>query len=220
MSDRLAVLVLVRRAVVFELRLYRSLLRWVLRRPDITPPGAEAFGYAQAVTPVMWLWIFASAAEIPIIHVLIPWHTVRITALVLAVWGLVWMVGLLASLKVYPHLLSGSALRVRYGASTSVVIPWREVAALTAERRDLPSTIRTLQPRETGTGTDLQVGVSGQINVRVVLRHPLTVPTPKGDLEITELSFFADDPRALVGRGRQLASSATADEAEQAGGTT
>jgi len=194
---------LVRRAVVFELDLYRSLLRWATRRPDVSYPGVEVFGYAQAVTPVLWLWIFASACEIPLLHLLVPWHTVQVVALVLGAWGLLWMVGLLASVTVYPHLLSSSALRVRHGASIDITIGWDAIATIAVQRRDLPSSVRTLQPSETGTGTDLQVGASGQVNVHAVLRQPMDVPTPQGTRCITELSFWADDPRALVARARR-----------------
>lgn len=193
---------LVRKGVVFELRLYRSLLRWVTRHPDVKGPEVEVFGYAKAVTPVMWLWIFASAVEVPLVHILIPWDTVRIVVLVLSVWGLVWMVGLLASINVYPHLLSESTLRVRHGASVDIPVPWAVIEMVKAEQRDLPSTVWTLQPRETERGTDLQVGVSGQVNVHAVLREPLTVDTPKGPMEIAELSFLVDEPRALVSRAR------------------
>lgn len=208
-----AVFFLVRRAVLFELRLYRSLFRWVTRRPAVPGSDVEVFGYAQAVTPVMWLWIFASAIEIPFFHLLIPWDTVRIVGLVLSSWGLLWMVGLLASLNVYPHLLSGSGLRVRYGASIDIHLPWDAISTITVQRRDLPSSVWTLQPRDSEGGTDLQVGVSGQVNVHAVLRRPMTVPTPKGSQQISELSFLADDPRALVARARQsLASKATSPD--------
>jgi hypothetical protein len=176
--------------------------RCLTRRRDVKGHDVEAFGYAKAVTPVMWLWIFASAVEVPLVHILIPWDTVRIVALVLSVWGLVWMVGLLASLNVYPHLVSPSTLRVRHGASVDIPLPWAAVETVKAERRDLPSTVWTLQPRKTERGTDLQVAVSGQVNVHAVLREPLTVVTPKGPMEITELSFLVDDPRALVTRAR------------------
>ena len=69
--------------------------------------------------------------------------------------------------------------------------------------------MRTMQFRETKSGTDLQVGVSGEVNVHAVLRHPLTVPTPKGDKEITELSFWVDDPKSFVGRARQATKTAS-----------
>ncbi|HEU4515459.1 MAG TPA: hypothetical protein VFR87_20295 [Nocardioidaceae bacterium] len=191
-------------AVVFELRLYRSLFRWLVRRPDLGGPEDTAFTYARTVTPVMWLWIFASAAELPLVHLLIPWDGLRIALLVVGVWGLVWMVGLLASLYVYPHLLGPAELRVRYGASHSITLPWTSVATVTHRQRDLDSSVWTLQPRDTEHGTDLQVAVSGQVNVHARLHAPTTVPTAKGDMEISELSFFADDPRAFVAHARTV----------------
>jgi hypothetical protein len=92
---------------------------------------------------------------------------------------------------------------VRHGASVDIAIPWDSIASVVAQRRDLPSSIRTLQPRETKSGTNLQVGVSGEVNVHAVLRHTLTVPTPKGNQRITGLSFWVDEPNALVARARQ-----------------
>jgi hypothetical protein len=215
--DRRSVFSLVRRALMFELRLYRSLFRWVTRRPVVPSPDVEAFGYAQAVAPIMWVWIFASGIEILVLHLLIPWPTVRIIALVISAWGLLWMLGFLASLNVYPHLLGDAALRIRHGASVDIAIPWDSIATIAVQRRDLPSSIRTLQLRETKGSTELQVGVSGQVNVHAVLRHPLTVTTPKGSQRITELSFWVDDPRALVARARQhLTSEATRQDQPRA----
>jgi hypothetical protein len=200
---------LARHAVVFELRLYRSLFRWLVRRPDLGGPDDQPFTYAKTVTPVMWLWIFASAAELPLVHLLVPWEGVRIALLVVGVWGLVWMVGLLASLYVYPHLLGATTLVVRNGASHRILVPWDRVASVSRRQQDLESTLWTLQPRQVDDGVDLQVGVSGQVNVHVQLREPTTVSTAKGDTELVALSFFADDPRALVTRARALVASST-----------
>jgi hypothetical protein len=200
---------LARHAVVFELRLYRSLVRWLVRRPDLGGPADQPFTYAKTVTPVMWLWIFASAAELPLVHLLVPWEGVRIALLVVGVWGLVWMVGLLASLYVYPHLLGTTTLVVRHGASHRIVVPWDSVAAVSRRQQDLESTVWTLQPRQVDDRVDLQVGVSGQVNVHVELREPTTVSTAKGDMELVALSFFADDPRALVTRARALVAPST-----------
>lgn len=195
---------LAKHAVVFELRLYRSLVRWVIRRPDLGGSEDVPFAYARSVTPVMWLWIFASGAEVAVAHLLVPWDGVRITLLAVGVWGLLWMVGLLASLHVHPHLLGRTRLLVRYGASHSITIPWDAVASVTQNRRDLDSSVWTLQPRETEHGVDLQVGVSGQVNMHARLRQPTTVSTVKGPMEIVELSFFADDPRALLADARTI----------------
>jgi hypothetical protein len=204
MADLLRLLRLLRRGVLFELRLYRALLRWVARRPAVPRWGAEAFGYSREVTPLLLLWIFASAIEIPFFHLLIPWHTVRVVGLVISAWGLLWMLGFLAGLKVYPHLLSSSSLRVRSGPSVDICVPWDAVESLKVGRRDLPSSSRTLQRRETAGGLNLQVATSGQVNVHAALRSTCTVTTPRGSEEITELSFWADEPAQLVARGREL----------------
>ncbi len=74
-------------ALVFEFNIYKSLQRWLLRRPSI-PTGFEPVGYAQLATPMMALWIFGSALELPLAHVLVPWHGLRIALLVTGVWGL------------------------------------------------------------------------------------------------------------------------------------
>jgi hypothetical protein len=170
----------------------------MFRRPSV-PAGAEPVGYAQAVTPVMSLWIFASAAELPLVHVLIPWDGVRIAALVLGVWGLVWMLGALAGLRIHPHLLTEDGLRVRNGALTEVVVPWSAVATARSVDLDLPSSVWTLQPEETPEGTHLRVGVSGRANVTIDLRRPLDVrPTRNREMTVARVSFWVDEPREVV----------------------
>ena len=206
----------VRRVLAFEHGLYRSLFRWLTRRPGVPGAGVEAFGYATTVTPLLWVWIALSAVELPFFHLLIPWQTARIVAFVLGVWGLIWMIGLLASLKIHPHLVSDSALRVRNGTTIDLPIAWDAVATIAFHRLDLPSS-RTLQRTQTDAGTDLQVGVSGQVNVHLTLRHPLSVSTPQGSESITGLRFWADDPRALVTRVRHHVTSALADRDQRGG---
>jgi hypothetical protein len=125
----------------------------------------------------MWLWIFGSAAEIPVAH---------------------------------PHLVSPRSLRVRHGATVDIEVPWDAVSGVSHRRRDLPSTIRKLQPRETECGTEMQVGVSGEVNVHLSLNRPISVPTATGEVEVRELSFLADDPRELVAQARRLAASGRA----------
>ena len=58
-------------AVLLELALYRSLVRWCARRPDV-PAGATPVGHAQLVGPMLWLWIFGSATEVVVIPLLPP----------------------------------------------------------------------------------------------------------------------------------------------------
>ena len=188
-------------AVVFEVRLYRSLARWVARRP-VVPPDARAATYHRSNAPVMWLWIFASAAELPLVHVLVPWEAPRLALLVLGVWGLVWMIGFLAATVVHPHLLDHEGIEVRSGAAHRIALPWSAVVSVATRREDLASTIWQLQPVEGTAGTDLNVG-GGEVNVHLTLREPTVVETARGPIEVVEVSFFADEPREVVAAVRE-----------------
>lgn len=184
-------------AVRFEVALYVALTRWLVRRPDV-PAGATPWGYARLVSPVLWLWIFGSATEVVVVHVITPWAGVRLALLVIGIWGLVWMLGLLASYRVYPHLADTTGIRVRLGKHADVGVPWSAIESAAAVKRDLRSTIRTFQPRETSSGPDLQIGVSGRTNVTLRLSVPIVVEVKGEPLEVTAVSFHADDPRPLV----------------------
>jgi len=198
---------LIRRAVLFELRIYRNLLRWVARRPDTR--GGEPFGYARLITPVLCLFIFGSAVETVVLHALLPWERIRLAADVLGVWGLLLMLGLLAGVRVHPHLLTSDALRVRYGGTIDLVLPWGAIESVVHRRKELESSVKTLRE----TGDELLVPVSNETNVRVALRRPTVVRTPRGEREVVAVSFLADDPKDLVARAKAHLSAPTAEAA-------
>ncbi|MCI0689908.1 MAG: hypothetical protein L0Y54_22115, partial [Sporichthyaceae bacterium] len=127
-----------RRVLAYELGLWRSLFRWVLRRP-VAEPGAEAFLYAAVLTPVFLAFIGVSAVELPVVHLLLPWEGVRRVVDVISAYGLLWMVGLLASMRVHPHVISDAGLRVRHGISVDVAIPWEAIATVRARQRSVPT---------------------------------------------------------------------------------
>lgn len=193
---------LVRWLVRLEIGIWRSLILLVARRVPGQRPGVQLFSYVRAVAPIMGAFIFVSALELPVVHLLLPWETVRLIADVLSIWGLLWMVGFLASMKVFPHLVDAQGLRVRYGTSTDIHIPWDAIASVTSRRGSMPSG-RTVQVERSADGTVVSVAVLKQTKVAVVLREPTTVELPEGMEEITELRFYADDPRALVAAARE-----------------
>lgn len=182
--------------------MWRSLYSWVRRRPPVGGPDAETFGYSTAVTPVIWTFIGVSAVEIPAVHVLIPWPTVRAVLLVVGVYGLVWMVGLLAGLKVHPHVVDAEGLRVRYGATVEFLVPWQEIAGVRLRRRSTEG-VRSIQAVGEGGDRALSVAISNQTTVDVVLSRPLPLLAARGDAEpVSAVYLHADDPSALVRRLR------------------
>jgi hypothetical protein len=199
-AGRSEVRTLARRALRFEAGIWLSLYRWIARRPRVRA-DAHAFGYAKAVEPVIWVFIVVSAIEVVVAHLLLPWPVVRAILLILGLWGLTWMVGMLASVKVNVHELSRDGVRARYGSNVDVLIPWTAVASVRPQRYDLPSS-RAVQLSDGPGGAVLSIGVSSQTNVRIALRSPVTVALPKGEQTIVELRCYADDARQFVAQAR------------------
>ena len=110
------------------------------------------------------------------------------------------MIGLLAGLRSYPHLLDADSLRIRNGPMHDIAIPLAAIAQVSSREKNLPSSMWVLQPETTDAGVHLNVAVSGQVNVHVALRQPLRVSTRKGFMTITAISLWVDEPRQLVAR--------------------
>jgi hypothetical protein len=193
------VLGFLKEALLLELALYRSLARWVARRPDV-PRGATPIGYARLVAPMLWLWIFGSAVEVVVVEVVLrhvdqPWaDAVRLPLLVLGVWGVLWMLGMLASLRVRPHLLGDGELRARSGARTWLVVPLAAVASTRNVEHELPGMIKSLHVE----GDLALVGTGSRTNVELVLVAPTTLATSKGPATVTRVGIWVDDPREVA----------------------
>ncbi|WP_406038272.1 hypothetical protein OG799_25285 [Micromonospora sp. NBC_00898] len=113
------------------------------------------------------------------------------------------MIGLFASLRVHPHVVGATGLRVRNGVSVDFVLPWPAVARVDARYRSLPSS-RAVQLEAADDGIVLHISAGSQTSVDVVLREPLAVSLPKGPSgAVTEVRLYADDPHALVARARR-----------------
>ncbi|WP_286929157.1 MULTISPECIES: hypothetical protein [Aeromicrobium] len=190
---------LAREALLLELALYRSLVRWIARRPDV-PAGATPIGYAQLVGPMLWLWIFGSATETVAVelvlrHVDAAWaDAIRLPLLVLGIWGVLWMLGLLASYRVRPHLLHDDRLRLRCGARTWVDVPLAAVAGCRLVEHEMPGTIRSVHHED----DLLLLGVSGRTNLELELTGVTTLRSSKGELVADRVGFWVDAPREVA----------------------
>ncbi|MFD2766800.1 hypothetical protein [Micromonospora eburnea] len=198
---------LLRRMVAYEVGMWVSLGRWLLRRPPALEPGAAAFSYVGVVKPILGVFIALSTIEIPILDLIlrhtVPWRPLRHTALALGIWGVLWMIGLFASLRIHPHVAGPAGLRVRNGFSVDLLVPWSAVARVEHRYRSLPSS-RAVQVEQADTGTILNIGAGSQTSVDVVLREPLSVRLPKGPSgPVHEVRLYADEPAALVARARE-----------------
>ncbi|MET1058333.1 MAG: hypothetical protein ABWX84_01965 [Nocardioides sp.] len=194
---------LLREALLLELALYRSLGRWVARRPDV-PRGATPIGYSRLVVPMLWLWIFGSSVEVVVVEVVLrhvdqAWAAaVRVPLLVLGVWGVLWMLGMLASYRVRPHLLTDTDLRVRSGARTWLDVPLEAVASSRPVEHELPGVLRSLHVDDALA----LVGAGGRTNLELVLAGPTTVSSSMGELTVGRVGLWVDEPREIAAQLR------------------
>ncbi len=192
-----------------------NLARWITRRPAV-PDGAEGFPYAAAMNPVLIAFIAVSAIEIPVAHLLIPWTWLQIIVLIIGIWGLGWMVGLLATVQLHPHLADGTGIRIRNANRADLAIPWEAVASVGQRLRSLDSG-KTLQLEETRGGTAVIVCVTSQTNVELRLDRPVIFELPQGPVEAIEVRCYADDPAALAAAIRARITPAKINTADQSG---
>ena len=192
-------------AFLLELAFYRSLGRWIARRPDV-PAHATAIGYAQLVGPMLWLWIFGSATEVVVVEVVLRavdarWsEAVRLPLLVVGVWGVLWMLGLMAAYRVRPHLLTQDRLRIRNSARTWVDVPLDAVASTHTTEHELPGVIRAVHHKD---GL-LLVGVSSRTNLELALTGPTVLRTSKGEMTADRVGLWVDEPRLVAGQLRAM----------------
>ncbi|SBT43458.1 hypothetical protein [Micromonospora auratinigra] len=202
------------RAAALEAAMWRSLYVWARRRPLPLAPGDEPFGYLGVVKPILGIFIGLSIVEIPVLDLIVthvvPWRPARWITLAVSVWGLLWMAGLYASMRIHPHVVGDAGLRVRSGAGIDIRIPWSDVQALRKRYRSLPHS-RSVQITQEGDRRVLHLAVGSQTSIDVLLRRPTTFDLPRGrSAPIDELRLYADDPDGLLRSARGTPATGTA----------
>ncbi|MCW3839315.1 hypothetical protein ONA70_04290 [Micromonospora yasonensis] len=194
------------RVAAMEAAMWRSLYAWARRKPLPLAPGDEPFGYLGVVKPILGIFIGLSIVEIPIFDLIVtnvvPWGPARWIVLVLGIWGLLWMAGLYASMRIHPHVVGDTGLRVRQSSGIDIWIPWTDIEALRRRYRSLPSS-KSVQVEQEGERRVLYISVGSQTSIDVLLRRPTTFDLPKGRSEpMDELRLYADDPDGLLRSAR------------------
>jgi hypothetical protein len=188
---------LARRAVELEIAIWQSLWRFLTRRPRV-PSGARGFGYVGPVRSLLIVFIVLSAVEIPIVDLIAhPWPWVRYPLLAAGIWGVTWMVGLLLGFITRPHSVGPDGLRIRSGPEVEIVATWDDVLSVQI-RREREEKGPHLTAADDGTGHVLHLRMQDETNLAVCFEHPVTARRPAGRVAVTEVRFWADDPRAFL----------------------
>jgi hypothetical protein len=173
-----------------ELRiLWLALCSW-RAAPDI-PAGCQGFGYHRHLAPQMWALLAITAIEAGSEHALIRhWSAVAGTILaVLGDLGLVYMIGLVKSLRLKPGLLTPDGLRIRAGCLIDRLVPYKQIAGL----------------RPAFAGGDIRANTNWNMellawpNVMLDLKVPLRGGSLRADRRlVVSLAFRLDEPEEFL----------------------
>lgn len=175
-----------------ELKVFGALWHGIRGR-RVLPPDARAIGYAGGLALPMGILVVLGVVEIVAAELLVPWLWLRLVLLIAGLYGLLWVLGLLAATRVYPHAVGPAELRLRFAVLTEVVVP---LAKLGAVRRELCGSHDGMV--EAGDGT-LSFAVNGTTNLVLALTEPHRVDLGRrGSHSIERIRLYADDPDAAL----------------------
>jgi hypothetical protein len=189
------------RAVRLEILMYVSIVRAIIRRPAV-PPGARGFRYHSSVLTILVIFTVLTAAELVVVDLIVHrWVPVRITFLVLGIWGLVWMIGLTCAHITRPHTVGPNGIRVRNGMDLDAHVTWDDVYSV--EIRKQVHEPKTPKIVEDGGSRTLTIGIGNETNIEIDLERPTIVRLPGraskgGEQEVTAIRLWADDPKAFL----------------------
>ncbi|TQK18560.1 hypothetical protein FBY40_1048 [Microbacterium sp. SLBN-154] len=203
---------LARRATQMEAAGWVSLARLVFLRPRV-PAGAVAVPYHRPVTGILTIFIVLSALEVPIIDLIVhPWPFVRIPLLILGIWGVVFMLGMLAGYVTRPHAVGAGGLRIRQSTDLEIALSWDDVLSV-ARRREVRHRGPKFTPGRTDDAWTVHLPMQDETNLSVKLERPIEVAMPQGVVRIDEIRFWADDPTAFMDAARPHLEAAPASAA-------
>ena len=126
---------------------------------------------------------------------LAPWPWLSPVLIIISVYAAVWIIGIYASLRTFPHLVTQRGLLLRYGVLGEAWIPWREVDHVVRETLVSPGGMDGLSTK----GDIATLAVGGRTTVTIRRRSPGKV---KGFLRetagISQIRVAADDPDAFL----------------------
>jgi hypothetical protein len=190
----------VRWAVRTELRSYGGALRLTARRFDV-PDGSRPLPYVGAVSALLWGFTIVSAVEVVVVHLIVPWEGVRLAFDILGIWGVLWCLGFTGCHYAFPHLLTSTALQVRFAARPAIVtVPLEAVSSVGSRERSHQGSRSVRLDDESGA---LVIAVGGRTNLDLRLREPVEATVRGRVHQVREVRIFTDEAREASRELRQ-----------------
>jgi hypothetical protein len=171
-----------------------GLARWARRRPT----GLDEFTYHRRSQLIAFLVVLVVTlpVEVLLLELLVPWDPVRWVLLAVAIVGSLWAIGVILSVRTFPHRLLDVALEARYGALGRALVPYEQIRSVNLAHGKPPRGEGVFVDSTTETAW---VAAGGQTQVTIQLRQPITVWdgfARRGPVRTLHLA--ADDPEAMA----------------------
>lgn len=175
-----------------DLLLLRAIGMLVTGRRDVAA-GERPLRYGSPLVFMLSAIAVVDGLIVVALHMVLPgW--IRTAALILGILGLVWLVGFIASLVVYPHVVSETRLRLRFSVFHDISISRNAIEDVQAFRDDPGSTA-------SGACVDgkLVMSVASQTNIRLRTHGVVALKSRSSRLagqRVSEIIFYTDDDEA------------------------
>jgi hypothetical protein len=188
---------IVARLIVGEPKLWAAIFIWISGH---SRRDARSFHYSASsnlglVSVVVLGLILLEGVGGGLLARLAPWPWLSPVLIIISAYAAVWIIGIYASLRAFPHLVTEQGLLLRYGVLGEAWIPWREVDQVVKESLVSTGGMDGLSTK----GGIATLAVGGKTAVTIRRRSPGVVKGfLRGTAGISQIRVAADDPDAFL----------------------
>lgn len=180
-----------------EIRAYRALWQAIRDRDSGVEPGAVVLRARRGTLALPVAFAVATAVEIGVMHLLLPWAWLRVALALASIWSLIALLGYLAVHRTHPHYLTATRLVLRQSGAVVAVVDRSEIESAVLRRRfaETAPTIADatlILPTADGTTVDLVLTCPVQATL------PALVPARSKTGQVRHISVYVDDPTRLL----------------------
>jgi hypothetical protein len=185
------------RLIVGEPKLWVAIFLWMSGR---SRRDARSFHYSASsnlglISVVVLGLIVLEGGIGGLLARLAPWPWLSPLLIIISAYAAVWIIGIYASLRAFPHLVTEQGLLLRYGVLGEVWIPWREVDQVVKETLVSTGGMDGLSTK----GSIATLASGGRTAVTIRRRSPGVVKGfLRGTAGISQIRVAADDPDAFL----------------------
>lgn len=173
---------------------YLSFIKLLTKRSELNNLHSQkkAFTYSEMQSGILWMFQFASIAEIVAIELLVSNETIKLIFLILGVWSVFLILGLWASFKVNPHLLGNQTITICQGTIYKITIP-KSLIQIVSE-----VTTRDYSKCKLSNG-ELHLPVMNETNMKISLSSLIPCDLPWGmSGDVKEIYFYLDKAKENI----------------------